>query len=333
MKNSIFFSIGLFFLSHSIFSQSNNFQLPISINTDGSDPHESALLEIKSTDKGILIPRVADASSLVAPSSGFAEGLLVYQTDGDSGFYYFDGSSWQKVGGSGSGDDLGNHTATQALQLATMTTDQRDMISAAAGMLIYNTDIGRPQFFKEDDPVTLIDVDNNGFTSTGASSIAQSFKLVSTLLVTAIKAKIDFNGNMDSIVFKIYDGVGTAGVELYSENYVLSSLPVINGNEFTFTLSTPLLVPVSQDRTFEISQFANNNMTAHRHFVDNQSYNVSLGEQSPDPYGNGKLFINGVNSDPAIIQTVNGMGQVILTVTSNDLEFELTTQNKQWVTQ
>ena len=89
---------------------------------------------------------------------------------------------------------------------------------------------------------------------------------------------------------------------------------------------------MSQDRTFEITQTGNTNMTAHRHFVDNQSYNLTLNEPSPDPYSNGKLFIDGTNSDPAISSSINGMGQVILTVTSNDLDFELTTQNKQWVT-
>lgn len=316
-----------------LFSQNNNFQLPISINDDGSDPHESALLEIKSTDKGILIPRVTDASALVPPGSGFAEGLLVYQTGGDSGFYYFDASSWQKIGGSSSGDNLGNHTATQALQLATMTTDQRDMISASAGMLIFNSDLGRPQFFKEDNPVKTIDVNNNGFTSTGASAIAQSFKLVSTLLVTEIKTKIDFNGNSNDVILKIYESDDPTGTVAYTETFSFGSIPVENTNEYTFTLSTPLSVQVSQDRTFEITQIGNTNMTAHRHFVDDQSYNLTLNEPSPDPYSNGKLFIDGTNSDPAVSTTLNENTNIIVTITSNDLDFELTTQNKQWVTQ
>lgn len=307
------------------FSQNNNFQLPISINSDGSDPHESALLEIKSTDKGILIPRVADASALVPPISGFAEGLLVYQTGGDSGFYYFNSSSWQKIGGSSGGDNLGNHTATQALQLATMTTVQRDMITPSAGMLIYNTDVGRPQFYKEDDPITQIDVDNNSSTETGCTSIAQSFSLNSTLLVTEIKAKIDFNGNANDVTLKIYENDGNSGTVAYTETFNLASIPVENTNEYRFILTTALSVPVSQDRTFEITQSGNNNMTAHVQYLNGVSYNVT-NENSPDPQG--KFYKNGVNSDTDDTSSLPNR-----TIFVKDLDYEVVTQNKQWVTQ
>jgi hypothetical protein len=55
-------------------------------------PHASAKLDITSTDKGFLPPRMTSAQRLAI--SNPAAGLFVYQTDGTSGLYYYGGSSW-----------------------------------------------------------------------------------------------------------------------------------------------------------------------------------------------------------------------------------------------
>lgn len=59
----------------------------VSINTDGSIANNSAILDIKSTSKGLLIPRMdkAEKNAINLPSSG----LLIYQNSPDSiGFHY-----------------------------------------------------------------------------------------------------------------------------------------------------------------------------------------------------------------------------------------------------
>lgn len=60
-------------------------------------PDQSAILDLSSTNKGLLMPRVTlqQRSSIQNP----ANGLIVYQTDMISGFYYFDGKDWKSVGG------------------------------------------------------------------------------------------------------------------------------------------------------------------------------------------------------------------------------------------
>jgi BclB C-terminal domain-containing protein len=58
-------------------------------------PHPSAQLEIQAPLKGLLIPRMPEAFRILIPSP--ATGLLVYQTDGAAGFYYFDGAIWQPL--------------------------------------------------------------------------------------------------------------------------------------------------------------------------------------------------------------------------------------------
>lgn len=75
-----------------LISFNNCYSQSLSVNTDGSSADSSAILDVKSSTKGVLIPRVtiAQKNAIVLP----AVGLLVYQTDSDSGFYYYNGTAW-----------------------------------------------------------------------------------------------------------------------------------------------------------------------------------------------------------------------------------------------
>jgi hypothetical protein len=64
----------------------------VAINSDGSTPNSSAMLDVTSTTKGLLTPRMTSAQRTAISSP--ATGLIVYQTDGTDGFYYYDGSAW-----------------------------------------------------------------------------------------------------------------------------------------------------------------------------------------------------------------------------------------------
>ena len=65
----------------------------VAINTDGSQPSSSAMLDIKSTQRGLLIPRMtlAQRNAITSP----AIGLSIFQTDGIQGEYFYNGTSWQ----------------------------------------------------------------------------------------------------------------------------------------------------------------------------------------------------------------------------------------------
>lgn len=75
-------------------------------------PHPSAALEISSTTQGLLVPSMTQTQRNAISSP--ATGLLIFQTDGTSGFYYYTGSQWALTYRT---DDLGNHKATQDIDL------------------------------------------------------------------------------------------------------------------------------------------------------------------------------------------------------------------------
>jgi len=72
----------------------------VGINTTGNTPNASAMLDISSSNSGLLIPRVSLLSTTdVTTISSPATSLLVYNTNsgmtgGQIGFYYWNGSQW-----------------------------------------------------------------------------------------------------------------------------------------------------------------------------------------------------------------------------------------------
>jgi hypothetical protein len=74
----------------------NNDSKGVSINSDNTLAHPSAILDIQNDSLGVLIPRIAKANRPHSPATG----LLVYQIDNTPGFYYYDGSAWRILGSS-----------------------------------------------------------------------------------------------------------------------------------------------------------------------------------------------------------------------------------------
>lgn len=119
----------------------------IAINTDGTNPDASAMLDIVSANKGLLMPRIAlttttDATTITSPATG----LLVYNTTAGitgsgaagTGFYYnagttgspvwtklvTDATSWKTSGNSGT-DSANNFIGTtdgESLMIKTNNT-------------------------------------------------------------------------------------------------------------------------------------------------------------------------------------------------------------------
>jgi hypothetical protein len=105
----------------------------VAINSTGAEAEASSILDINSTDKGLLIPRVniTDVDSDMNPVENPAEGLLVYNVgeveDIPQGFYFWSEAKWNRV-------TSGNQT---------FTTNQQGQMYEAAEMY-ENNDLSSP---------------------------------------------------------------------------------------------------------------------------------------------------------------------------------------------
>ncbi|MCX6265926.1 MAG: hypothetical protein NTW16_01015 [Bacteroidetes bacterium] len=70
-----------------LFVVSISAQAQVGINSTGADPDSSAMLDIISTNRGILIPRLTETERNAIANP--ADGLLIYQTNGLYGFYFY----------------------------------------------------------------------------------------------------------------------------------------------------------------------------------------------------------------------------------------------------
>ena len=69
----------------------------VGINNDNSSPNVSAMLDVKSTDKGMLIPRLTtiQRDGITTPATG----LMIYNTTNNL-FNFYNGTSWIEISGS-----------------------------------------------------------------------------------------------------------------------------------------------------------------------------------------------------------------------------------------
>lgn len=90
MKN-IFLAIAII-----LFALNTNAQ-SVAINNDGSTADPSAILDLKSTNQGVLVPRLTQTqrTAIATPATG----LMVYQTDATAGFYFYNGTAWTSLNG------------------------------------------------------------------------------------------------------------------------------------------------------------------------------------------------------------------------------------------
>jgi hypothetical protein len=92
MKRILFFTM-LCILSISI--TTDLLAQGVAINSSGVDADNSAMLDVKSTEKGMLIPRMTLSQRNLI--SNPATGLMIFQIDNTPGFYYYNGFSWNAM--------------------------------------------------------------------------------------------------------------------------------------------------------------------------------------------------------------------------------------------
>ena len=88
MKNLLTIVLFLLFISNASIAQN------VAINTDGTNANSDAILHLKSTSKGLLIPSMTSAQRTAI--SNVSDGLMVYDTQTNS-FWYRDSGTWNEI--------------------------------------------------------------------------------------------------------------------------------------------------------------------------------------------------------------------------------------------
>lgn len=88
----LFLAFSILLVFEKAFSQTNTFPTTGAAGIGTVAPNSSSLLDVSSTSKGVLIPRMTKTQRDAINDP--ALGLLIYQSNNTAGFYYYDGSAW-----------------------------------------------------------------------------------------------------------------------------------------------------------------------------------------------------------------------------------------------
>jgi len=104
-----------------------NFSSSAQVGVGTTSPDASSMLDVQSTTKGMLVPRMdtSQRTGIVTP----ADGLLVYDTDTDS-FWFYSGS-WTELS-SGTSDQLADADSDTTIELEQGTDDDTIRLTTAA---------------------------------------------------------------------------------------------------------------------------------------------------------------------------------------------------------
>jgi hypothetical protein len=214
----------------------------MALNTTGAAANSSAMLDVSSSTKGVLVPRML--SSLRTAIASPATGLLVYQTDPPAGFYQYNGSGWVSLisdSATAGGDLTGKYPIPTIA--STSSAGSHAVAAINAGTSVIN-----PANLGSGTPTTskFLRGDGTWNTPTTPSNYTIPLASVSRIGLTTTSAGIS-----DSVAVM---GIGVAGNQLININagtyidpsntYPMAAIPVATGGTITsfsffFKVSNP----------------------------------------------------------------------------------------------
>lgn len=231
-------------------------------------PHSSAMLEVVSTAKGTLLTRMTQIQRLAIKSP--AIGLLVYQTDGVDGFYYFSKTGW-KILSTASGGGA-SYTFTSPLTLNGSTVSILQANATTNGFLsstdwnAFNSKVNaNPQITAS--TKTKITYDSKGLVTAGADATTTDIAEGTNLYFTDTRAR--------SAISLTTSGSNQAAT--YNSQTGVLNIPDNSRNIFSFDFPEGI---DGEFITFNLTQI--------------NSYTVPSGFNLYITYGSGTVLANGV---------------------------------------
>ncbi len=246
MKKTLFSILAAFALHFAASAQS------VAINTSGNAADNSAILDVSSTSKGMLVPRLSTTqrTGISTPATG----LLVYDTDLNS-FYFYNGTVWTAI----AADNLGNHTATQDIKLNGQKLNNNgtggikidDNGKVGIGTLspletVHFVGTSTGGAYTDQNTTTLSGVTNGYNLPTDAW---QSFTVGTTGFLTSATLFFELSIS-DTRTLSIYEGEGTAGTLLGQSTitpngttvtFNFSNIPLTAGTKYSMHISSVIL--------------------------------------------------------------------------------------------
>ena len=250
MKNIVVISIILLLSGLSVFAQ-------VGINTDNSTPDPSAMLDVKSTSRGFLPPRMTavEMNAIVTPS----QGLLVYNTTVNS-LFWFNGVTWKQFNEPYTEADpvFSVHPASGITSgnITNWNTAYTNRINAATGLVPLNLSISGNQLSGSINTATsstngyLTSTDWNSFNNkTSSQWTSNGLKLHYNsgnigLGTTDPQNKIDIAGS--AVIGSTYSGGATApanGLLVEGKVGVGTTTPVASAALEVTSTSSGVLLP------------------------------------------------------------------------------------------
>lgn len=222
----------------------------VKVGNNPTTVHPSSVMEMESTTKGMLPPRMTQAqiNAIAAP----AEGLMVYCTDCfNKGYYFFDGVKWQRSGVSAESSAVTVNAAAQGFEGS--YTASVPMVSAKNkfSVTITNNSFSVvPLAFATGDLV-LSGAGKGSCIVASVTPASGNINPGAALLVTYTLSGTPTAGNMNASWTKLsMNGTNTVEVKTFEDNFTATCQGMNTGNyikNIAFTSNNTLTVNFKND--------------------------------------------------------------------------------------
>ncbi|SFN18428.1 hypothetical protein SAMN05421741_1023 [Paenimyroides ummariense] len=316
-------------------------------------PNKSSQLDVVSTNKGILIPRVALENSVDATTitAGNVNSLLVFNTntknDITPGYYYWFDNKWMRVVNDADVIALDKNTTNTSLTMVNgelvLTDSDGNIVSIPLSQInivttLVNNNNGTYTYTSEDGTVTVVDVPGSvvnqfeDIVNSGPVTInGNTYNTIEEYIENIVKQNETVttlvNNNNGTYTYTSEDGTVTVvdvpqSVVNQFENIVNSGPVTINGNTYT-TIEQYIKDIVKQNET--VTTLVNNNNGTYTYTSEDGTVTVvdvpqSVVNQFEDIVNSGPVTINGntYNTIEEYIENIVKENETVTTLVNNN---------------